>query len=298
MTQPTFKLDFIGFAASRSGTTWLSKCLAEHPEICFSSEKEVHFFDKDFNYRQGLSHYQTYFAHCDSNKIIGEYTPSYYKYDWIAQRIAADFPDVKLIACLRDPIGRAFSNYLYNKKQGKDTKYDKFIDMPINHHHFVKGRYFECLRPYLKLFPREQIFITTFEEMLARPDEVVSQVYDFLGVDSSFEPPFLRSKVNQSALVANRLMLLAKVTARRHVIKASPLGNFLVRAAKKIGLRPVLRKIHQLNRKTVSYIEGSDYKNEKLEAQARVRFLPFLIDDIKKLEKFLDKDLSVWKSVS
>ena len=43
MKQTNFKVDFIGIGAERSGTTWIAQCLAEHPEICFSKEKEIYF---------------------------------------------------------------------------------------------------------------------------------------------------------------------------------------------------------------------------------------------------------------
>ena len=54
-----FKVDFIGIGAPRCGTTWIAKCLSEHPQICLSSVKETDFFGK--YYRKGLSYYKSFF---------------------------------------------------------------------------------------------------------------------------------------------------------------------------------------------------------------------------------------------
>lgn len=40
----SFKVDFIGVGATKSGTTWLSDCLGELPEIFHPDIKELYYF--------------------------------------------------------------------------------------------------------------------------------------------------------------------------------------------------------------------------------------------------------------
>ena len=48
------KIDFMGIGIGKSGTTWIAKCLNEHPEICISNPKEPHFFFNDEEYKKML----------------------------------------------------------------------------------------------------------------------------------------------------------------------------------------------------------------------------------------------------
>lgn len=37
---------FVGIGAQKAGTTWLARYLSSHPEVFFSPEKELHYFDR------------------------------------------------------------------------------------------------------------------------------------------------------------------------------------------------------------------------------------------------------------
>ena len=56
------KLDFIGIGTARSNTTWLYKCLQEHPDIFMPQKKELHFFDSDSQFNKGINFYNNYFV--------------------------------------------------------------------------------------------------------------------------------------------------------------------------------------------------------------------------------------------
>src|SRR6056297_562433 len=110
-TKKEFNIDFIGIGAQKAGTSSIFHFLKEHPEICTSSKKEIHFFDKEYNYLKGIKFYRKFFNNCSSKNIKGEFTPRYIYHPKVAQRIKKYFPDVKLIVSLRNPIERAISHY-------------------------------------------------------------------------------------------------------------------------------------------------------------------------------------------
>ena len=44
MSFPT--VDFLGIGAQRAGTTWLYRCLRQHPQLYLPGTKEIHYFDR------------------------------------------------------------------------------------------------------------------------------------------------------------------------------------------------------------------------------------------------------------
>ena len=102
-------VDFIGIGAQRSGTSWVYACLYEHPEICIPI-KEIHFFSRP-RYENGTLWYEEHFATCGVGKRCGEFSTSYLYSDVTAERIHKHYPEVKILAILRNPITRALSQY-------------------------------------------------------------------------------------------------------------------------------------------------------------------------------------------
>lgn len=106
--------DFIGIGVMKAATTWIFQCLVEHPDICGSSKKEIHFFDRPENYKKGLEYYKAFFNNCSHDKVKGEYTPRYIFSKDAPELIYKNFLDVKIIACLRNPVDRAASHYKFS----------------------------------------------------------------------------------------------------------------------------------------------------------------------------------------
>jgi predicted protein tyrosine phosphatase len=48
--------------------------------------------------------------------------------------------------------------------------------------YFSRGLYADLLRPYMHRFPREQILVVRFEDIIGRPGELAAQVHQFLGI--------------------------------------------------------------------------------------------------------------------
>ncbi len=108
-------MDFIGIGAVKSGTTWVSKCLEDHPAILFASEKsrkEISFFNSTSNWQgkggydlstwdKGLDWYMQQFPPAEEGKVRGEFTVTYLIDSLACDRIYKHFPDTKLLVILR-----------------------------------------------------------------------------------------------------------------------------------------------------------------------------------------------------
>ena len=118
-------LTFLGIGAAKSGTTTLASLISEHPEISFprSGQKELHFFDEEPVNPETL---QKYFDSFDTNRAIGEFTPSY-MFDTKCRDLIYDTlgEDIKFVVILRNPVDRAYSHYCNAVKLWGSPEYRK-----------------------------------------------------------------------------------------------------------------------------------------------------------------------------
>jgi hypothetical protein len=214
--------DFIIIGAQKAGTTSLDAYLREHPDVLPCARKEVQFFHGR-RYLWGEDWYRRQFLNpADLNGtpefsgrrlIGGEATPYYIFHPHVPERIAKMTPDAKLIALLRDPVARAYSQYQHNVRREKEqlsfadalkreedvlpAEEERMLADPnhlseIYHRWSYKRRgcYAEQIERYYRLFPREQLLIVKSEDFFERPQETYDQVLDFLGLT-----PFTLSSV-------------------------------------------------------------------------------------------------------
>src|SRR6185369_6874288 len=116
--------DFIIGGAPRSGTTWLYDLLARNPDVYMArpARPEPKFFLVDELYEKGLGHYAHWFEGARPGQLAGEKSTNYLESPLAASRIRAALPGVRLIFILRDPVERAYSNYLWSRMNGLETE--------------------------------------------------------------------------------------------------------------------------------------------------------------------------------
>jgi len=277
------KVNFIGIGAQKAATTWIFKCLEEHPDICVSNPKETFFFCEDDKFQRGAEYYKSFFLGCEERKITGEYTTSYLSTPGTAERIKKYYPDVQLIVCLRDPVKRAISTY--NHLDFKNiTKKLNFKEALVECPEIVEyGFYYRYLRNYFDLFPRENILVLIYEDIEKDPGEFIEKIYSFLGVDDEFVPKGVNSKVNTSAA---RSSSINKGINRLYLKKGN---NFLMSRIIKFARRLGVNKY-----KIDATFKRNDYKNI---SEEEVQMLANIYkDDINNLKGLIKRDLSVWSN--
>jgi len=192
--------DFIIGGAPRSATTWMYRLLDRHPEIAMAKppQPEPKFFLVDELFVRGLSYYaETWFEPLESGRLLGEKSTNYLESAVAAKRMHRSLPQVRLIFLLRNPIDRAYSNYLWSRRNGHETEtFDRALALektrvrqyppelryarPFSY--FSRGLYADQLGRYLRLFTRQQILVLRSEDVAGDPDGVATRLQHFLGV--------------------------------------------------------------------------------------------------------------------
>lgn len=197
MTKPPH---FICLGAHKSGTSWLLNCLYQHPEI-FVQDK-IDFFYSEKKQAVGIEGYQKKFL--TSKRIAGELSTVYFFSETAAKRIYEYNPEVKLIVLLRNPIDRAYSHYLQDLKMGHLKKGTSFTEaMKLEKNIKLWGEYKTHLEHYKKLFPKERLKILFFDDIKINPSEVLTDVFEYLNVDTKFRPALFDKKINPARLPKN-----------------------------------------------------------------------------------------------
>jgi hypothetical protein len=192
--------DFIIGGAPRSGTTWLYSLLDRHPDVAMAKPitPEPKFFLVDHLYAKGLAFYSdTWFASVDPSLVGGEKSTDYLESATAAHRIVRDLPDVKLVFILREPVDRAYSNYLWTKMNGIETE-DFATALALEEErertlperwrfarpfsYFSRGLYADLLAPYMRHVPVDRRLILKFEDIIDAPEALATALHRFLGV--------------------------------------------------------------------------------------------------------------------
>jgi sulfotransferase family protein len=196
---------FLIVGAPKSGTTALAAYLAEHPEVFMSADKELHFFDD--NYERGLDWYRSNFAEAGDARAVGEATPTYYLHPRTLERMAEVLPDARLVALVRNPIDAAWSNYWMQRSLGFERR--SFEDAlrderegrrpwPRAVEYASGGMYAQLLRRMGERYPREALLVKLFEDLRDAPDATFAEVCRHIGVDDRYAAPNLGAVVNPS----------------------------------------------------------------------------------------------------
>jgi hypothetical protein len=200
-----------------------SKTQEKKVEIEFFNDTQMPWRnDPHSNYPKGLSWYESFFSHCENGKLRGEASPIYLHSPEVPERIKSSFPNVRLIAILREPIGRLVSYYNYlslneASRSKISSSFSGFIRMKgVSELNF----YHTHIQNYRKYFSDDQIKVMIFEDIADRPLAFIHEVYDFLGIDHTYLSPLLHTKINsaesrQSAeLYLSRSMKYGKAVAK------------------------------------------------------------------------------------
>lgn len=286
--------DFFVIGAYRCGTTSLYRSLRQHPQIFLPLEKEPNFYAVDGNpdasdvlrSRSTVSGtaYDALYAAAGPYEKTGDISPEYLRNPRVAPRLAQVAPNAPLVAVLRNPIERAWSDYLLHIRDGnercdrlRDALAEQAERQLVDHragHYLDSGFYAAQLARYYALFPRSQVQVHLFEDLMADRQAVLSEVFRHVGVDPSFAPE-PEAAVNASGIPDSKA--LAAVLRARKVVR--PLVNrALIERARPAWERFLSRRLRR------PVLDHDDW----------ALLAGIYHDDVLRLGDLLDRDLSHW----
>lgn len=169
--------------AMKCGTTSLFKYLSGHPEIIPCKVKEPEFFCEKQKHRVQVNNYFDLWPKISQNKFHMEASTGYTKFPDeinIPQKIYNYGLRPKLIYIVRDPIKRieSYKTHRLNRIGSTKDKYQNQIE---------GSKYFTQLQLFREFFPKQDILVLEFDELIQEPDKTVKQVCQFLQIDSNYQ---------------------------------------------------------------------------------------------------------------
>jgi hypothetical protein len=220
--------NFLIVGEAKCGTTSLYDDIVQHPLVLEAAKKEVHFFDLRF--RRGLDWYKAQFplawrmrsgASAPRRFQTGEASPYYMYHPHAPARIKEAVPHVKLIAMLRNPVERAYSQYQHEFRKGRETlatfeeavarepervrgELERMLADPRynsvehrRHSYVARGIYVDPLERLQRLFGPEALLVLKSEEYFSAPQLTLERVFKFLELPAREPRVFARKNVGK-----------------------------------------------------------------------------------------------------
>jgi hypothetical protein len=296
MTMP----NFLVIGAAKSGTTALHRYLKQHPRIFMSTPKELRFFPFE-NQRPdfrgpgdaidattmitSIEDYRAHFAAAADYPARGEASPLYLYFPQAAERIRHHIPDAKLIAILRHPADRAYSQYMMKRRDGREplsfhealaAEEQRIADGWSHHWHYRRrGFYAVQLKRYFDLFRREQLRVFLYEDYVTDPIGFMQDIFRFLDVDDTFVPD-MSVRHNESKMPRSRALQVFLTEQRFAKNLFKPL--LPARWSRRIGDR----------------LRRQNLTKPPLPENLRRHLIEVYREDILELQGMLGRDLSHW----
>ncbi len=287
-------VDVFHIGPPKTATTWLYRCLKEHPEISTSPFDSVHYFDILFE--RGPAWYASHFKHTEARQKKFDPTPSYICSPKAPIRIYRHNPDACIIFTLRNPIDRAFSHFWHLKKQGATTlTFEKILS---GYDYFStwleQGFLSDPIEQYLNLFSRKQLHWIIYEDLQEAPHKVFQSICQFIGIKDNFIPADLNRIINvagQSSTLKGRIV---QGFGRRFLQSTnhhlSQIGTQLLEVDKLPG---------SVARGTFSYwrSEKKEYLHG-IDPELRSELQRTCEPEICRMEELLGIDLATWRKIN
>ena len=290
--------------AAKCGTSSLHKYLNQHPDIFMSKVKEPRFISSQVTpfplngpgdqkveawYVKNYDDYLKLFEGSEGYRVVGESSAdTLYFYKGTIPIIKQYLGDPKIIIMLRDPVKRAFSAYQHLVRDLREDL--SFEDGLVEEHNRIKNNfeliyhystaslYYDSVKAFLDNFSSVKIVLT--EDQENRPQQVLRDIFRFLNVDPNCD-------VN---------------TEIRYNMSGKPKSQWLHQfffegnIARKLA-QPIVRRLfsHETRMRIAQKIQEKNLTRLTINQHTKKKLQEFFEEDIRKLEKLLNRDLSLWR---
>lgn len=279
--------------AMKSGTSSLHYYLNAHPSIFLCEPKEPCYFVypnqldwleiKRLKLWESERRYLELFKSAGDAEIVGEASTLYTKAPKITdvvEKIARFNRDARFIYIMRDPIKRTISHYWHEVRRGNEYR-EMLAAIQENPQYLDVSNYPMQLTPYFERFGRAKVLTLTFEEMVADPAKVIRTTFEWLGVDSSFQPLNTEEKIH---VTPQEFYQKNKFYRLRYAWPWNEIASLLPKRVRSTGLQLAVKKIDRKSA-TDSLEEVIDWLR------------PIQLAQIRELSQMLGRDFPQWRTL-
>ncbi|MEM9907106.1 MAG: sulfotransferase, partial [Cyanobacteria bacterium P01_D01_bin.44] len=244
---------FLIIGVQKSGTTSIYNYLKRHPQIFMSPVKETNFFEREWTQElpevlarrktpiNTLADYTQLFVGATDEIALGEASPNYmFHHQRSVELIHAQIPDAKLIAVLRNPVERAYSDYLMNVRDAVGKQHRSLAEQVKTRgessYVLLKGKYTDSIQHFIDVFGADQVQVFLYDDLRKDAIAFMQQMYEFIGVDTTFTPDTSR-KAQTAQVPKNQALNRLLKTENPVRSAASGLLRVLLPAAARARLR-------------------------------------------------------------
>ena len=302
--------DFLLVGAPKAGTTALHSALAQHPDVFVSNPKEPKYWlcddapppawvgpgdahsQQEWIWRRG--DYERLFTPAREDQVRGESTPFYLWSRGAHRRIAEGLPDVRLIAVVRDPIDRAYSNWMHLWSDGLEpvgdfeeafARQDRRVAdgwAPFWRYRDL-GRYGEQLEHLFRYVDRERVLVVRYRDIVDDPCATVDRACRFLGIREGQVSRVPHDNARSFVEPGWRPQVLGPV----------------VRAGARLGAYAPPQVWRRASVPLIARLSGpTEAHRPLLSAEQRARLLPSFTDDIARLGEVTGEQFDDWTSTA
>jgi hypothetical protein len=301
--------DFLIIGAPKAGSTALHEALAVHPQLYAAPVKEPKYFltgdrppDPAGHRGPGDAHsarewiwrradYQRLFHAAPRGALRFESTPFYLWQQQSHPRIARLLPGAKLIAVIRDPIDRAFSNWTHLWADGLEPEADFLAACRAEPRRVADGwapfwRYLELGRygeQFAHLFRHvepDRVRVVRYRELIDAPGDTLDRLCEFLGVDTGLLSGLPESNVGRWASPGRMNAMLRRS----------------IRAGAVAGARAHPRIWRVTQRPLLAALQRGTVERPRLDPAVRAQLVDDFRADNAVLGELLGADYSDWLS--
>jgi hypothetical protein len=300
--------DFLIIGAPKAGTTALHSALARHPQVFVSRPKEPKYWlcddapppawrgpgdahsQQEWIWRR--EEYLRLFAGVDDGLVRGESTPFYLWSRGAHRRIGQGLPDVKLIAVVRDPIDRAYSNWMHLWCDGLEPVADFTTAFGLEEERVRAGwapfwryrdlgLYGEQVAHLHEHVDRERVLLIRYKELVDDPAGAVDTACRFLGIETGLVDSIPRDNSRSYVEPGWRPRVFGPA-----VRAGAWLGQFAPPHLWRKAAPPLLRRL-----------SGPDEAHRPiLTPEQREQLVPVFAEDVKLLSAVTGRDFGDWLS--
>jgi hypothetical protein len=235
-------------------------------------------------------HYLSLFADAPKDVVVGESTPLYLDDPAALLRIQNVKPDARLIAVIRDPVDRAYSNWMHLWSDGLEPEADFVTAVAMEDarrrrgwapfwRYRSLGLYGQQLEHAHTLFPAEHIHVLRYRDLVEAPEQTLASVWDFLGVPAGPLPEVPRDNIKP---------FVPDTLRSRSIARA-------VRAGARLGSLGPPELWRAVEKRMLATLQSRGERRPALNPEQRRQVQGYFLEDLSLLEQLTQRDFSDWR---